>query len=177
MWRLRSVVLLLIFFLFCRALHRDLHCMPLLLWVAVLFRLHQAAPHFFIYRSRAIDLRPAVKPGDATLRQNAFLAQLRFPEVDGEPGPVGEVLVGRAPATLPQRDMRVVVDHRAAARADLPDKDRVKLAYEQLYQSPQMHRSPGRRCRRIRTKPSSPAIISVMSACRRLKPALFSSAF
>jgi hypothetical protein len=50
------------------SLDLDQHRMPLLLRVAVLFGLDQPTPHLFIYRSRAVDLRPAVKSGDATLR-------------------------------------------------------------------------------------------------------------
>jgi hypothetical protein len=50
------------------SLDLDQHSMPLLLRVAVLFGLDQPTPHLFIYRSRAVDLRPAVKSGDATLR-------------------------------------------------------------------------------------------------------------
>src|SRR4029077_6748262 len=64
------------------SLDLDQHRMPLLLRITVLFGLDQATPYLFVDRSRAVDLRPAIKSGDATLRQYAFLAQLRLAEID-----------------------------------------------------------------------------------------------
>src|SRR5262249_51997242 len=55
----------------------------------------------------------------AALWQDALLAQLRLAEIDGERGPVSQVLIRRALAALPQRDVGVIIHHRAAARADL----------------------------------------------------------
>ena len=92
---------------------------PLFIRVAVLFGLDEAAPDLLVDRPRPIDLGPAVEPGDAALWQNPFLAQLRLAEINRELGSVGEVLVGRALAALPQPDVRVIVHHRAAARGDL----------------------------------------------------------
>src|SRR6516162_6217038 len=104
---------------FLGALDLDQHRVPLLVRVAVLFRLDEAAPDLFIDRTGPVDLRPPVKPGNAALWQHPFLAQLRLAEIHGELGSVAEVLVGRALAARPQPYMRVVVDHRAAARGDL----------------------------------------------------------
>src|SRR4029077_21262909 len=79
----------------------------------------ETAPDLLIDRPRPVDLRPPVESDDAALWQNPFLAQLRLAEIHRKLASIGEVLVGRALAALPQPDMRVVVHHRAAARRDL----------------------------------------------------------
>ena len=65
---------------FFRPFHLDQHGKPLLLGVAILLRLNQPAPHLLIHRSGLDDLRGAVEPRDAALRQHAVGTQLRMAE-------------------------------------------------------------------------------------------------
>jgi hypothetical protein len=66
-----------------------------------------------------VDLCPSVEPQDAAFRQNSGLAQRRLAHEDRDRRPVREIPRRRSLAALPQRDVLVVEDHRAAARRDL----------------------------------------------------------
>src|SRR5713101_8074741 len=92
------------------ALHLDEHGVALLLRVPVLLRLHQALPDAFVCRSRAVNRRRAVEARDAPLGQEPGFPQRGLSQEHGDLGPVPEVLVGRALAALPERDVLVVED-------------------------------------------------------------------
>src|SRR5580700_3502068 len=101
------------------AVDRDQHRVALLVRIAVLLGLHQAAPYLVIDWARFVDFRGAVKAGDAAERKDAFLTQRRLPEIDRQLAAVRHCSRRAAPAAFPQADMLVVIDHRAAARGDL----------------------------------------------------------
>src|SRR5215471_7223318 len=62
--------------------------------IAVFFRLHQTPPDLFVNRAGFVNPGAAVEPGDASLWQDAFLAELRVAEEDGQWRAVRQVLVG-----------------------------------------------------------------------------------
>jgi hypothetical protein len=61
-----------------RPFDRDENGEALLLGVAVLLRLDEALPHLLVDRSRLMDRRRAVEPGDAAFRQDVVRAQLAY---------------------------------------------------------------------------------------------------
>src|SRR4029453_2024241 len=92
-----------------RALHLDENRESLLIRIALLLGLDEAAPDLLVGRAGLVNLRGAVEPGDVALRQHAGFAQLGLSEKDRDLGPVLEIGVRRALATLPERQMLVVV--------------------------------------------------------------------
>src|SRR5437867_7363683 len=101
------------------ALHLDEDREAFLVRVAILLGLHEAPPDLFVRRARPVDLRCPVEPRDTALGQHAGLAQLGLAKEHGHLAVLHEVGVRRALASLPQRQVVVVVDHRAAARRHL----------------------------------------------------------
>src|SRR5215831_2949394 len=100
--------------------------------VAVFFGLNKTIPNLFVYRSGFMKLGDTVEAGDATLWQNAGLPQFGFPEEDSDLASVFQALAGCAFAALPQCEMLVVENHRAASRGHLCKpirKDRRNKAY------------------------------------------------
>ncbi len=65
-----------------------------------------------------VDLRRSVEARDTAARQHAFLAKRRLAEIDRQLAAVAHRLGAAAAPALPQADMLVVIDHRAAARRD-----------------------------------------------------------
>src|SRR5688572_4550833 len=95
------------------------HRVALLLRVAVLLRLDEPLPHAVVHLAGLVDLGGTVEARHPALRQDAGLAQLGLSQEHRDLGAVRELLVGRTLAALPERKVLLVIDHRAAARADL----------------------------------------------------------
>src|SRR6476659_9449768 len=102
-----------------RPLHLDQHAEAFLVRIAFLLGLDETLPDLLLDRTRLVNLGGPVEARDAAPRQKPLLAQRRLAKIDRDLGAVREIARGRSFATLPQREMLVVVDHRAAARGDL----------------------------------------------------------
>jgi hypothetical protein len=102
-----------------RALNLDEHAVSFLFRIAIFLRLNHATPDLFVYGARLVDFRDAVKAGDAALRQDAGLPQFRLSKEDSDLGAVGQTLVGRSFAALPNCEVLIIEHHRAAAWSHL----------------------------------------------------------
>src|SRR5579862_4852546 len=99
------------------AVDLDEHGPTLLLGIGFLLGLDQPLPHLVVDGSRFVDARGAVEPRQPADGQHGFGA-----EVEIEHRHVGAVAQQRrraAAAALPDRDVLVIIDLRAAARRDL----------------------------------------------------------